>query len=118
MLLKLQTPACSYYIAYLPYPTVMRCLQGCVKFYGGHLHAGPCAVHLINAGVRKEQDTTTIEFVGTNDVSGYLCSIDKEAIVFCRSPLRYSGLSSGTHRLLVSPTGCDGEKLSIKFETE
>lgn len=82
------------------------------------VYIGPCAVHLINAGVTKEQNTTTVEFVGTEDVSGYLCRLDQEAFTFCRSPLRYSGLTSGGHRLLVSPTGCDGERLAIKFETE
>lgn len=82
------------------------------------IYVGSCAVHLINAGVTNEQNTTTIEFVGTGSVSGYLCRLDDAVTTFCRSPLQYSGLSSGSHRLIVTPSGCAGEKLSIKFETE
>ena len=75
-------------------------------------------MHLINMGVTREENATRIEFVGTDDVSGYSCRIDGGQSSFCNSPLYYSDLSSGTHRLIVSPTGCDGEKLSIKFEAE
>jgi Zn-finger protein len=69
-------------------------------------------------GVTKEENTTRIEFVGTDDVSGYSCKLDGGEFLLCRSPLYYSDLSSGAHRLIVNPTGCRGEKLDIKFEVE
>ena len=80
---------------------------------------GTCAVHLINEGVSfdQEQNETTIQFVGTQDVTGYHCRLDQSKVpVFCLSPLRYSQLPSGEHRLIVIPVGCKGERLSLKFE--
>ena len=79
-------------------------------------YVGSCAVHMINAGVTKEQNATTIEFVGTESVSGYFCRLDDRVSTFCQSPLHYSDLSTGAHRLIVTPLGCTGEKLSVKFE--
>ena len=79
-----------------------------------------CAVHLINMGIATEQNITTIEFVGTESVSGYQCRLD-DAVDFtsCRSPLRYMDLSSGEHRMIINPVGCSqGKRLSVRFETE
>ena len=76
-------------------------------------------MHLINQGITQDQNTTTIQFVGTRDVTGYQCNLDRaKDFVFCRSPLHYEHLSIGEHRLVVDPVGCDGQKLSVKFVVE
>ena len=75
-------------------------------------------MHLINEGITfdREQNTTTIQFVGTHDVTGYQCRLDDANFVFCLSPQHYNQLDVGEHRLIVKPEGCEGERLSVKFE--
>ena len=78
-------------------------------------------MHLINEGVAfdREQNTTTIQFVGTQDVTGYQCRLDDvKNFVFCLSPQHYNKLDIGEHRLIVRPVGCQGERLSVKFEVD
>lgn len=85
------------------------------------LHLDSCAVHLINEGITfdQEQNTTTIQFVGTQDVTGYQCRLDDaKDFVFCLSPQLYSEMDAGEHRLIVKPVGCKGERLSVKFEVD
>ena len=79
---------------------------------------GNCAVHLINDGVSVNGRQVTIEFSGTQDSTYFQCSIDGSKSKYCRSPLRYSDLSSGRHTLVVEPGGCMGSKkgrLNLKF---
>lgn len=83
---------------------------------------GPCAVHLINNGVSKNEDRVTIEFLGTPDVTSFRCQLDGSTMAsFCVSPLRYSKLAPGQHTLVVLPKGCTGEdqgKLTVNIEIQ
>ena len=73
----------------------------------------PCAVNLINEGVNTEEGRTTVQFTGTEDVTGYSCRLDGGRFRPCRSPLRYQSLSSGRHKLRVRPVGCSGPSLDV-----
>ncbi len=78
---------------------------------------GPCAVHLIGDGISVGNGTAAVTFVGTRDVTSFRCRVD-QIISLCRSPVRYTGLSPGVHRMIVVPLGCKfktGGKISEKF---
>ncbi len=50
-----------------------------------------------------DQDGVTIQFTGTEDVTGYLCRLDNaDRFIPCRSPLHYQSLSNGRHRLIAA----------------
>jgi len=82
---------------------------------------GSCSINLINGGVTVEGSNAVIEFSGSRDITGLTCTLDSGVPnSSCRSPLRFNGLSSGTHKLAVRPQGCENASeesvLSITFE--
>ena len=83
---------------------------------------GVCAVHLINDGVSISENEATVQFVGTPDVTSFRCRLDgSKATISCRSPVKYSNLAPGQHKVVVLPKGCVGDnqgKLSVKIRIQ
>ena len=83
------------------------------------LPIGACAVHLINDGGSISENETTVQFVGTPNVTSFYCLLDgSKTTIFCRSPVSYSNLAPGQHKVVVLPKGCVGDnqgKLSVKI---
>jgi len=65
-----------------------------------------CSVNLINFGMVLNGTRATVEFQGVGPTTEFSCRLDSGQFDSCVSPLSFSGLSPGDHRLRILPEGC------------
>jgi hypothetical protein len=51
----------------------------------------------------------TIAFSGNEDAASFVCSLDRAPEAACTSPLQYTGLANGPHRVAITPTDRFGD---------
>ncbi|KAL5479344.1 hypothetical protein EMCRGX_G022857 [Ephydatia muelleri] len=68
-----------------------------------------CVLVLTNDGIMVTKDVAIVEFASTGSPKAFICIIDnKRSIYPCTSPLKLSGLGTGSHTLMMGTTGCAG----------